>query len=135
MPTTPGMATTPITDAELELVARVAGREAWADLATPPDEHPPRTIAEQLAVARFGSAVPRRRDPRVMRIRARIAIVALSVVVLGACWFVSPTRTAIGLFGAGIFSLIALRRARRRETAARPPARRSPFSPGGVRAR
>jgi hypothetical protein len=48
------------------------------------------------------------------RIRARLAIVAMAVAVLGVCWWVSPTRTAIGLVGAGLFSLIALRRSRRR---------------------
>ena len=46
--------------------------------------------------------------------RARLAIVALTLGVLGACWWVSPARTAIGLVGAGVFSLVAMRRSRRR---------------------
>ncbi len=121
---------TPITDAELAVVATVAAREAWADLSSPPSEHAPRSISEQRAVARFAAAVPRRRSPRSARIRARASIVALSVVVLGVCWWVSPTRTAIGLIGAGLFSLVALRRSRRR-AAPSGPVRRRPFS-GGV---
>jgi hypothetical protein len=124
----------PLTDAELAAVAAVAGREGWTDLARPPGDHPPRSLAEERAVARFQAAVPRARDERVIRMRARLAIAALSVVVLGGCWLVSPTRTAIGLIGAGIFSLIALRRSRRRaEAVARP---RRPWSPSGpLRAR
>lgn len=132
MPVTPPH---PISDDELAIVAVVAAREAWVDLASPPEDHGPRTLAEERAVARFAGAVPRPKDPRVTRIRARIAIVALSVVVLGACWVVSPTRTAIGLLGAGLFSLIALRRQRRRANDPRPPARRPPFALGGIRAR
>jgi hypothetical protein len=51
--------------------------------------------------------------------------------VLGACWWVSPTRTALGLIGAGLFSLIALRRrGRSRSGAVRPR-----FGRLGVRAR
>lgn len=124
--------TTEITDDELALVARVAGREGWGDLSAPPEAHGPRTLDEGRAVARFTAAIPgsrasRVRSPRAARIRARVAIVALTVGVLGACWFVSPTRTAIGLFGAGLFSLVALRRTRRR--AGEPPRpRRRPFS-------
>jgi hypothetical protein len=129
--------TTEISDAELALVARVAGREGWGDLSAPPETHGPRTLDEGRAVARFTAAIPgarasRFRGPRATRIRARVAIVALTVGVLGACWFVSPTRTAIGLFGAGLFSLVALRRTRRR--AGEPPRPRRPFS-GGLGAR
>lgn len=114
-----------ITDAELALVARVAGREGWSDLASPPQAHAPRTLDEERAVARFAAAVPRRRrrGARARRVHARLALVALAAVVLGACWVVSPTRTAIGLIGAGLFSLVALHRARRRERATAAPAR------------
>jgi hypothetical protein len=112
------MTVTPVSDSELALVAQVAGRERWSDLSAPPDAHGPRTIAEELAVSRFRTALPRPRGPRATRLQARLALVALSVVVLGACWWVSPTRTAIGVFGAGLFSLIALRRSQRRQ---RPP--------------
>jgi hypothetical protein len=127
------MPATPISDAELALVAAVAAREGWDDLAAPPGDHPPRTIGEQLAVARFDAALPRRRarTPRASRIRARLALVALAVVVLGACWWVSPTRTAIGLLAAGVFSLVALRRGRRDDPRDRRPARH-PFS-GAIR--
>ncbi len=99
-----------LSDAELAIVARVAGREAWTDLSAPPEIHGPRTIQEELAIARFRDAVPARRSRRATQMRARLSIAALAVVVLGACWFVSPTRTAIGLFGAGLFSLVAFRR-------------------------
>lgn len=111
------MPSTPVTDAELAVVAAVAGREGWADLSSPPEDHGPRTLSEERAVARFQGAIPRARSARASRVRARLLVVALTVVVLGVCWYVSPARTAIGLVGAGVFSLIALRRARRREAA------------------
>ena len=113
-PRTAGMNATPLTDAELSLVADVASREGWTDLAAPPERHDPRSLAEELAVARFRAAVPRGpRGARTTLLRARIAVAVLAVMVLGACWWVSPTRTAIGLFGAGLFCLIALRRRNR----------------------
>ena len=110
-----------LSDTELAVVARVAGREAWSDLSSPPDSHSPRTIEEELAVSRFRAAVPVRSSPRVSAVRARLAVAVLSVAVLGACWWVSPTRTAIGLFGAGLFSLVALRRRGRGRARARRP--------------
>jgi len=116
------MTATVPTDEELALVADVAVREAWTDLSRPPASHGARTLTEQLAIARFESSVPRRaRSQRALRLRARLAIAALSIGVLGACWWVSPTRTAIGLVGAGIFSLVAMRRSRRRKPRAAPP--------------
>ena len=115
-----------LSDAELSVVARVAGREAWTDLSAPPDAHGPRSLDEELAVARFRAALPVRRGPRrVTALQARIGVAVLTVGVLGACWWVSPTRTAIGLFGAGVFSLFALRRRgrdRRRDPRRRPRA-------------
>jgi len=115
-----------LTDAELALVANVATREAWTDLGSPPEQHGPRTLAEELAVARFRDAVPRqpRPGPRISALRARLIVAALTVVVLGACWWVSPARTAIGLVGAGLFCLVALRR--RNRPRRRPPGR--PFA-------
>lgn len=113
-------------DAELEIVARVAGREAWVNLTAPPESHAPRTIAEALAVARFGGAAARRRSRRgrgLTRLQARLALGALTVLVLGACWLISPTRTAIGIFGGALFCLIAFRR----RTASARSARRRPF--------
>lgn len=101
-----------LSDAELAIVAHVAGREAWSDLAAPPESHGPRTIVEELAVTRFHDAVPPPRGPRNTALRARLSLVVLTVIVLGICWWVSPTRTAIGLFGAALFTLIALRRRR-----------------------
>jgi len=125
------MTTQAITDDELTLVADVARRERWDDLARPPDDHTPRSLHEELAVARFRRAVPRRsRRSASLELRARVGLVALAIVVLGACWWVSPTRTAIGLVGAGVFCLWSLRRARRRArggragTPARPARRR-----------
>jgi hypothetical protein len=123
------MPAAPLTDAELAVVAAVAGREGWVDLSSPPQDHAPRSLDEERAVARFQAAVPTVRDERAIRIRARVAIAVLTVVVLGGCWLVSPTRTAIGLIGAGIFSLIALRRSQRRAAAGRPPRRWSPSGP------
>ena len=102
-----------ISDGELATVARVAGREAWSDLASPPQAHGPRTLDEERAVARFTAAAAPRRAGRggwMTPLRARIMVAAMTAAVLGACWIVSPTRTAIGLFGAGLFSLIAFRR-------------------------
>ena len=106
------MPDTTLTDAELAIVARVAGREAWSDLGAPPESHGPRTIAEELAVTRFRNAVPPARRTRITALRARLYVAVIAVVVLGICWWVSPTRTAIGLFGAALFTLIALRRRR-----------------------
>jgi hypothetical protein len=109
------MGTQAITDDELALVAGVARREGWDDLARPPERHAPRSLDEERAVARFAEAVPRRsRRALSLELRARIGLVALAVVVLGVCWWVSPTRTAIGLVGAGIFCVWSLRRSRRR---------------------
>ena len=110
------MAATKISDDELLIVARIAQREGWADLATPPSDHGPRTLEEEWAVGRYADAVPKGASERVRRIRIRIAMIAAALVVLGACWWVSPSRTAIGLIGAGLFSLVALRRSRRRAT-------------------
>ncbi|WP_217912894.1 hypothetical protein [Miltoncostaea marina] len=109
-----------ISDEELQVVARVATREGWTDPATPPETHAPRTLDEELAVGRFldAAAPPARpRGPWMTPLRARILMVVLAVGVLGACWAVSPARTAIGLIGAGVFSLVALRRRQRRERA------------------
>lgn len=127
------MSASPPTDQELATVARVAGREGWDDLSAPPEAHPPRTLEEELAVARFAEALPRRRPAgaRARRIRARLAVAALSAVVLGGCWVVSPTRTAIGLLGAGVFSMVALHRSRRRAPRA-PGAARRPGLLGGL---
>ncbi len=110
------MASTLPTDEELALVADVAVREAWTDLSRPPAAHGVRTLSEQLAIARFEASVPRpARSERALRLRARLSIAALTIGVLGVCWWVSPARTAIGLVGAGVFSLIAMRRSRRRQ--------------------
>ncbi len=114
------------TDDELALVADVAVREGWSDLSKPPESHGARSLSEQLAIARFEASVPKKaRSQRALRLRARLAIAALTIGVLGACWWVSPARTAIGLIGAGIFSLIAMRRARRRRSRTTRP--RRPF--------
>ena len=120
------MTTSVPTDDELALVADVAVREGWPDLSRPPDAHGARTLAEQRAIARFEASVPRpARDERALRLRARLSLAILTVGVLGVCWWVSPTRTAIGLVGAGVFSLIAMRRSRRRGS--RPARPRTPF--------
>lgn len=109
-------AATTLSDADLELVAAVARREGWGDLAAPPARHEPRSLDEERVVARFSEAAAVRAPRAAGRSRwqARLAIVALSLVVLGGCWYVSPARTAIGLIGAGLFSLVSLRRGRRR---------------------
>lgn len=114
-----GMTATTPTDDELALVADVAVREGWADLSAPPASHGARSLQEQRAIARFEASVPRApRSQRALRLRARLAIAALTIGVLGACWWVSPARTAIGLIGAGIFSLVAMRRSRRKQARA-----------------
>jgi len=110
------MTVTMPTDEELALVADVAVREGWVDLSAPPASHGVRSLEEQLAIARFEASVPAKpRSERALRLRARLAIAALTIGVLGACWWVSPSRTAIGLVGAGIFSLIVMRRSRRKQ--------------------
>ena len=109
------MTATELSDAELALVAArghpggLDGPRHAARAARP--AHPRRGAG--------GGPLPRRRAegqaprPRRTAIRARLAIAAIAVLVLGACWWVSPTRTAIGLFGAGLFCLVALRRRNR----------------------
>lgn len=109
------MVATQISDDELLIVARIAQREGWSDLGRPPSHHAPRSLEEELAVLRYADAVPKPGNERAKRIRIRVAMVVVALLVLGACWWVSPSRTAIGLIGAGLFSLIALRRSRRKE--------------------
>lgn len=106
-----------LTDEEYLIVAAVAAREQWPDLGNPPlTGATPRSLPEQAAIGRFISAMgearaPRRRelDPRIVR----AIMVAALVIGLGACWIVSPGRTALGLIVAGVFCLWALRRQRR----------------------
>lgn len=119
-PNLSGMTPSTPTDAELGTVARVAVREGWTDLTTPPREHPPRSLDEHAAVARFTAAARARTRRRRLSsgVRLRLALLAVAVVVLGACWYVSPARTALGLIGAGVFCLISLRRSRRRDARA-----------------
>jgi Flp pilus assembly protein TadB len=108
---------THIADADLVLVAQVAEREGWDDIENPPAEHSgaPRTLDETGAVVRFVDHLAAN-DPRARRrsaLRLRLGVAAASVAVLGVCWWVSPTRTAIALIGGGLFCLVALRRGRR----------------------
>lgn len=106
-----------LTETEYLTVAGVAEREQWPDLSDPPlAGASPRSFAEQAAIARFIAAMgdaraPRRRelDPRLVR----AVMVAALVIGLGACWVVSPGRTALGLIVSGVFCLWALRRQRR----------------------
>lgn len=109
------MVTHALSDADLGLVADVARREAWADLSAPPATHPPRTLREERAVTLFAAAGPRRRDRRRSALRARLMVAAIVAGVLGTCWIISPTRTAVGLIGAGVVCLIAMGRRGRRQ--------------------
>jgi hypothetical protein len=101
------------------LVAGVAQREGWADLARPPAAFAPRTIDEAAAVERYAAAAaarePRPRDPRR---RARIATVVATALTLGVCWWVSPTRTAIAVLAVGAIAMFAMARRRRRRPVA-----------------
>lgn len=110
-----------LTDADYQLVALVAEREGWQNLSQPPLEPPmPRGLAEQMAVARFCAALPPKRrftlqrpEPWSVNPRtARIVMVAVCLIALVVCWLVSPERTALGLVGAGVFCLWALKRRR-----------------------
>jgi Flp pilus assembly protein TadB len=115
-----------VSDEQLVLVAEVAAREGWSDLRRPVVEAFPRTLSEQEAVYRYAGALPRARagaTARTLR-RARVAMLVLLAVGLLACWLVSPERTALGLVVVGVFSLIGLRRRRRRATRAPVPGRR-----------
>mgnify|MGYP001171164832 CR=1 FL=1 len=105
-----------VTDDDLLLVAEVAGREGWDDLARPPQaQGAPRSLAEAAAVDRYARAAVRRtRSPKAARTRARVVSAALSVAVLGFCWWVSPTRTGIALLAVGVLALLAMGRGRRR---------------------
>lgn len=109
--------TTQIADDDLVIVARVAEREGWDDLEKPPAEHSgsPRTLDETAAVLRYTAHLAAT-DPAVQRrsaLRLRLAAAAGTVAVLGVCWWVSPTRTAIALIGGGLFCLIALKGGRK----------------------
>lgn len=104
-----------LSDAELATVATVAKRERWVNLTSPPDGHGPRTVAEAQAVASFMTAAERRQQRTKDRSRnARIAVVVLVAVVLGACWLVSPERTALALLAAGLIAFIGHSMGRRR---------------------
>lgn len=133
----PGVSTGAMHDDDLLIVARVAEREGWEQLDSPPLSHPPRTLAEQTAVARFSaslSAPARRSRPRVgYEAKVRLAMVAAALVVLGVCWWASPARTALGLLGAGIVCLIAVRRRHRATERGRGAARPAVFSRGALR--
>jgi Flp pilus assembly protein TadB len=116
-----------VSDAQLLLVAEVARREGWGDLREPVLEAFPRTLAEHEAVRVYAAALPARgRADAARRMRrARIAMLALLAVGLVACWLVSPERTALALVVAGLFSLLALRRRRRRAARTPLPGRRA----------
>jgi hypothetical protein len=132
----PGVSTGAIHEDDLLIVARVAEREGWQGLEPPPSAHPPRTLAEQTALARFGASMgapERRRRARVgHEAKVRLAMVAAALVVLGACWWVSPARTALGLLGAGIVCLVAARRHRRGAGSGRGAPRAAPFGRGAA---
>lgn len=108
-----------IDDPTRALAHVVAAREGWDPEGPAPEDHPPRTLAEERAVALLGAAggtpeaSPRRGrlDPAV---RARLITVGLILLVLGVCWWISPERTALALIVAGLMCLVAMRgRARR----------------------
>jgi hypothetical protein len=105
-------------DDDLMLATAVARREGWEDdLGNPPAAHGPRSLPEERAVARFvaSSAPARRSRPAVSHdAKVRLGLLLLAVVVLRACWWMSPERTALGLVGAGLVCLIAMRRRARR---------------------
>ncbi|MCB0882022.1 MAG: hypothetical protein KDC33_07370 [Thermoleophilia bacterium] len=114
------VAASTLTEQQYLLVAAVAEREEWTDLAAPPAAGScARTLAEHEAVARYVAALPGGRpphrgiDPRIVRAAVLVACLA----ALGACWWVSPGRTAVGLIAAGAFALWSLRRRRAREAA------------------
>lgn len=102
---------------DLRVAAAVAAREGWRDPACAPRVHPPRTLEEQAAVARLSAAASVRRPSRAPigpALRVRLMLLTLSVVLLGVCWWVSPTRTALGLLVAGGVCVVAQRRRRTR---------------------
>ena len=103
-------------DSDLLLVAQVARREGWRDLASPPGTHSgARTLGEAAAIARYAAAARARAvAKRSARLRMRILLILLAVVVLGAAWYLSPERTALGLLGGGIFCFFTLRRSKRK---------------------
>lgn len=104
-----------LSDTELATVASVAKRERWVNLASPPEGHGPRTVTEAEAVASFMTAAEGRRRRTKDRSRnARIAVVVLVAVVLGACWIISPERTALALLAAGLIAFIGHSMGRRR---------------------
>ena len=117
-----------VSEQEIELAVAVAHREGWADLGSPPEEHPPRTLAEALAVARLQEARARSQRPTPERAPARTprwawaVMIVLAVAMLGVCWWVSPGRTIAGLVVVGVFVTMGyLRRRRPAATRGRTP--------------
>ena len=102
---------------DVRLAVDVARREGWSDFRTPPERHPPRTLAEATALARVQAAkrMPDRAPERSGRTPrwAWPAMALLAVLVLGLCWYVSPGRTIAGLVGVALFCGIAFMRRRR----------------------
>ncbi len=120
------MARTQLTEDQYRLVAAVAEREGWTDLAAPALEGGPRTVGEQEAVLRFSQALPAQPAPsrRARERNARLVMAGVGAVGLLVCWMVSPERTAAALLMVGVFCLVAMRRRGRRGTAGRRTARR-----------
>jgi Flp pilus assembly protein TadB len=119
-----------VSDEEMELAVAVARREGWADLGSPPEDHPPRTLSEALAVARLQQARTQARarsragGPAGTPRWAWGVMIALAVAILGVCWWVSPGRTVAGLVVVAVFVTVGLLRRRRPGTVRR----RSPFT-------
>lgn len=108
-----------LSDRDMALVAGVIRREGWDDPARPPAVHGARTLDEVGALARFEAASRPAAPPRRIALlsataKLRIALVVAALAVLGVCWWVSPTRTALGLLGAGAVCLVGMRRRRGR---------------------
>jgi hypothetical protein len=120
------MAQAQLTEEQYRLVAAVAEREGWTDLAAPALEGGPRTLAEQEAVLRFTRALPaaRARSRAVRERNAKLVMAAVGAAGLLVCWMVSPERTAAALLMVGVFCLVALRRRGRRAAGTRRNVRR-----------
>lgn len=130
------MPVTRISEETIQTVVAVARREGWVDLRSPVERHPPRTLGEVEAIARFQAARREadRRRSRPGRERTRppawawALVAALALAVLGACWYVSPGRTVAAAVGVAVFCAIAL--LRRGKGRRRDPRRPSSVLPG-----
>ncbi|MCB0872864.1 MAG: hypothetical protein H6531_08295 [Actinobacteria bacterium] len=127
------MVTGTLTSHEYHLVADVADREGWSDLASPPIDGAMRTVREQQAVLRYRAALAPQNPVGSAAAQAwfaRIVIIVLSSAGFLACWIASPGRTVGALVVVTmVMGIAAMRRRGLGRTARRTGRRSGPMRP------